>query len=520
MRHDASGRSDRVSYLRVSTPEQAEKELSLPAQRHLVEEQSRRLGQGITHEYLEAGRTGTNSNRPVFRQMLEEVFRPGSRIGTIVVTHTSRFSRNATEARVIKEKLRKIGVRVVSISQETHDDPMGQLIEGIFECIDQYESELNGMRTTAALREIIRQGFFPGGFTPYGFTTNQVEIRKGVFRHVLVPNEQEATVVRELFQLYVARDGAKRVAATLNERGHLYRDGKQWTKDIVLRVLAEPAVAGTYYWGKHDPKTQALRDASEWLELAVEPIVERSVRELSLRIRDLRCPERTPGRVASVRRILAGLVRCAKCNSSYTLETSGKRTPDGSFYYSYYNCRTACRIGKLACEGGRVPVAELDTAVLRHLVAIVCTTERCEVLIRDMNAGPRSRREARRQAQQQAALEFLRERIERWTAELERSPAHAAIGRERLVRMRAQETQLLAAIGQPARGADQAAEDQAAAPVDIETFRQAWSQLILSGGDASLNYLRHLVERIEIDGCEVLVVPRAALSDVDSPEVR
>ncbi len=66
--------------------------------------------------------------------MLEDVFRPGSDVGTVVVHHTSRFTRNATEARVVKEKLRKEGVRVVAVCQE---------------CIDQYESEVNGMRTSA-----------------------------------------------------------------------------------------------------------------------------------------------------------------------------------------------------------------------------------------------------------------------------------------------------------------------------------------------------------------------------------
>jgi site-specific DNA recombinase len=142
-----------------------------------------------------------NSNRPAFRQMLEDVFRPGSRIGTIVVSHTSRFTHNATEARVIKQKLRKAGVRVVSICQETQDDAMGELIEGIFECIDQYESQLNGLRTRAALREVIRQGFFPGGFTPFGFSTKSMEIRRGVSRHILVPDEREAAVVRELFHI-------------------------------------------------------------------------------------------------------------------------------------------------------------------------------------------------------------------------------------------------------------------------------------------------------------------------------
>jgi len=281
----------------------------------------------------------------------------------------------------------------------------------------------------------------------------------------------------------------------------------------VLRVLAEPAVVGTYYWGKHDPKTQALRDASEWLELAVEPIVERSVRELALRMREIRDPKRMPGRTASVRRILAGLVRCGKCESSYTLETSGKRTPDGRFYYSYYNCRATCRIGKMACEGGRVPVGELDGAVLEHLAEVVCTTERCQTVVRDLNDAPNKLRETRRHTQLQAALAFVRERIGKWTSELERSPVHAAMGRERLVRMRAEEAQLVTAIGQVGAPTNAPEVKAASAQFDGETIRQAWARLILSGSVASLNYLHHLVERIEVDGNAVRVVPRAAPSD-------
>jgi DNA invertase Pin-like site-specific DNA recombinase len=87
------------------------------------------------------------------RQMLEDVMRPGSDIAAIVVHHTSRFARNATLARVVKQQLRKKGVKVISVCQDLNEDPMGQLIEGIFECIDQYESEVNGLRTSAALRE-------------------------------------------------------------------------------------------------------------------------------------------------------------------------------------------------------------------------------------------------------------------------------------------------------------------------------------------------------------------------------
>src|SRR5215467_317487 len=76
-----SARSEWISYLRVSTPEQAERDLSLPAQRHAVEEYAARHGVKIAREYVEAGCSGTNSNRKAFRNMLEDVLHRTARSG-------------------------------------------------------------------------------------------------------------------------------------------------------------------------------------------------------------------------------------------------------------------------------------------------------------------------------------------------------------------------------------------------------------------------------------------------------
>ncbi len=371
-----------VGYLRVSTPEQAERDLSLPAQRRAVEEYATRNGRKLSRVYVEEGCSGTNMNRRAFREMLEDVFRPGSEMGTIVVHHSSRFTRNATEARVVKEKFRREGVRVVSVCQETNDDPVGQLIEGIFECIDQYESEMNGMRTSAAMREAVRQGYFPGAKTPFGFTRQKVEIHPGTFRSRLVPDEQEAAAVRELFQLYVAGNGAKSVATALNERGLFYRRGSPWSKDLVLHVLEEPAVAGTYLWGRWSAKRKKRREERDWLQLKVQPIVEPALHELAIALRKQREPKRNPGKPLAPANLLGKLLRCGRCGASFQLETSGKRAKSARYQYRYYNCRTFLRVGSSECPGERIPTAELDTAVLHHLAELICSGDRSASLSR------------------------------------------------------------------------------------------------------------------------------------------
>ena len=76
MSRRSESRSAWVSYLRVSTPEQAERDLSLPAQRHSVAAYAEAHSATTVREYLEEGHSGTDPHRPVFRQMLEDAVAP------------------------------------------------------------------------------------------------------------------------------------------------------------------------------------------------------------------------------------------------------------------------------------------------------------------------------------------------------------------------------------------------------------------------------------------------------------
>ncbi|MCL2726081.1 MAG: recombinase family protein [Polyangiaceae bacterium] len=376
-----------VSYLRVSTVEQAEKELSLTAQRRSAEEFAARHGAVIDHHYVEPGASGTDAHRAVFNELLGDALRPGSTIATIVVHHTSRFTRDATHARVVKKELRRAGVRVLSTSQELSEDPTGTLMEGFFECIDQYESEVNGIRTSAAMREAVRQGFYPGGRMPYGDCKVPVEVRAGAkprFKLEILPSER--AVLCEMYRLYITGSGALKVAEALNELGFRTRKGSLWDKGAVIQTLQQSAASGVVRWGvRYRGK---IRPPSEWLTLAVEPIIDAKTYALVRKLCKQRRPTENPGRASTKPRVLTGLAVCGKCGSSYQLETSGKSLDGATYEYCYYNCRTTLRAGKKACSGFRIRTSELDRAVLEKIADLVCTPERAKRLARRHNWPP------------------------------------------------------------------------------------------------------------------------------------
>jgi DNA invertase Pin-like site-specific DNA recombinase len=290
-----------VSYPRVSTVEQAEKELSLTAQRHSADEFAARHDAIIDHHYVEPGTSGTDTHRAVFNELLGDALAPDSTIATIVVHHTSRFTRDATHARVVKKQLRRAGVRVLSVTQELTEAPMGTLMEGFFECIDQCESELNGLRTSAAMREAIKQGFYPGGLTPYGFC--KVHVGKKP-RYKLEIDPREAEILRTMYRLYITGSGALKVAEALNRRGFRTRKGNLWDKGAVLQTLQQSASGGVVRWGvRHHGK---LQPPEKWLTLPVEPIVDAKTYALVKELCERRRPTELPGRASSKPRVLPG----------------------------------------------------------------------------------------------------------------------------------------------------------------------------------------------------------------------
>lgn len=80
----AKNRTERtrwVSYLRVSTVEQAEKERWLTAQRRSADEFAERHNAVIDHHYVEAGASGTDTRRTVFNELLGAALRLDGDIG-------------------------------------------------------------------------------------------------------------------------------------------------------------------------------------------------------------------------------------------------------------------------------------------------------------------------------------------------------------------------------------------------------------------------------------------------------
>src|ERR1700733_9673143 len=190
-------------YARVSTTRQAENDLSLPHQLRQMRAWAERNGHVVVKEYIEPGNTATDDKRPVFQDMMADATLKGATPYQIIVIHSfSRFFRDHIEGAIYQRKLRKHGVKAESITQQTNDDPSGEMHRSMIMLFDEYQSKENAKHTLRGMQENARQGYFNGSKAPFGYKTieaGQTGLHGRVKKKLSI-HEPEAETVREIFE--------------------------------------------------------------------------------------------------------------------------------------------------------------------------------------------------------------------------------------------------------------------------------------------------------------------------------
>ena len=194
-------------YARVSTARQAERDLSLPDQIAQCRAYCERRGWDVAEVFCEPGASALDDDRAVFQEMIYKATRPDRPFAYVVVHSLSRFSRDSLHSELYVRKLRKAGVELVSITQTVSSDPSGEMFRKLLNVFDEHQSRENAKHVHRAMCENAGQGFWNGSYAPFGYKTRVAERRGAKDKKVLVIDDEEAQVVREIFALASGREG-------------------------------------------------------------------------------------------------------------------------------------------------------------------------------------------------------------------------------------------------------------------------------------------------------------------------
>ena len=331
---------------------------SLEAQREAVEAyvaSQRSAGwEALPEHYDDGGYTGANTERPAFQRLLADI--EAGKVDVVAVYRTDRLSRSLLDFAQLMELFEAHGVAFVSITEHFDtSSPMGRMVLNLLATFAQFERETIAQRTRDKIRASRRRGMWTGGRPVLGYD---------VVERVLVVNEDEAEQVRAIFALYLELGSLLTVIDELKRRGWTGKTwanksgrrvvGRPFTKTALHSLLTNPLYLGKVRCGEElcDGAHEAIVDADTW----------RTVQE--------RLRSNAGGKAGRRRRkhgaLLAGLVRCAVCDSAMSVN----HTKRGPKQYAYYVCGRQVKEGAKACPGSRVPAGDLEAAVVERIHAI------------------------------------------------------------------------------------------------------------------------------------------------------
>lgn len=216
-----------IGYIRVSTQGQADDGVSLDAQRAKIATWADLNGYELGEVFADEGISGSKADRPGLADALNAVGRGDA----LVVYSLSRLARSTRHTLEISERLDKIGADLVSLSERIDTtSAAGRMVFRMLAVLAEFERDQTSERTAMALRHKRTQGERVGS-VPYGFDLDADGVH-------LVENVSEQAVIQQARELHQSGLSLRKIAAELNARGLVARNGRAFQATQILRMVA------------------------------------------------------------------------------------------------------------------------------------------------------------------------------------------------------------------------------------------------------------------------------------------
>ncbi len=329
--------------------------------------------------------------RPALKRLLADI--DAGRIDCVVVYKVDRLSRSLIDFARMMESFERHSISFVSVTQQFNTaNSMGRLMLNVLLSFAQFEREIISERTRDKIAATRRKGKWAGGRPILGYDVDPRGLR-------LVVNEEEASRVRDIFDLYLEHETLLATLKAIQERGWV---NKQWTtrtgkvhggtpfdKSSLFRLLTSVSYLGKvkYKTEVHEGEHEAIVDADIWER--VQHVLARNGRTGGAAVRNKHGA------------LLKGLLYCTPCGCSMGHTYTTKK---GKIRYRYYVCLSAQKRGWHTCPSKSVPAPEIERLVVEQVRAIG----------QDPAVVAATLKHARRQVEESsAALETERAKLER-----------------------------------------------------------------------------------------------------------
>ncbi|REC32985.1 hypothetical protein CF160_11330 [Enterococcus pseudoavium] len=357
-----------VGYARTSSTNQIDN-YSLPGQDDSIRDFCENRNFNLLEIIHDEARSGKSLEREGMQRILNEIIEEQD-IYAIVVFKLSRLSRSMYDVVNIQKTLEEKNIKLFVIEENLNTETIeGRLLFNIIGSFSQYEGENTVALSRKGMTKRAELGFHNGnrvlGYDHFVDENGQ---------KLLKVNQEEAKIIRQIYNQYERGHGLRNIANQLNQKGYVTKKGNPFSSVSIRDILERELYRGNISYNKFVNYRKNHRSKISDEHLVVrgkhEPIIsdEQWKRVQYLRKKNSFHPDKTRPWGA----ILTGLLVCPKCGAKMTISNSTTKKKDGSkVTRRYYVCGRFKAKGKVACNANGVRVELIEGIVKQAFQDII-----------------------------------------------------------------------------------------------------------------------------------------------------
>jgi DNA invertase Pin-like site-specific DNA recombinase len=219
-----------IAYLRVSTEKQADKGVSLDAQRAKCAAYAELYDLELTEVIVDAGASAKTLDRPGLQRALAML--KAGKADALLVVKLDRLTRSVRDlGDLVAGPFAQGKAALLSVGEQIDTrSAAGRLVLNVLASVSQWEREAIGERTSTAMQHKASQGEYTGGSAPYGYAV-------GPDGEHLEPMPAEQAVIAEARKLRAAGLSLRAVAHELDRQGLRSRVGRRFGAEQIAGMV-------------------------------------------------------------------------------------------------------------------------------------------------------------------------------------------------------------------------------------------------------------------------------------------
>ena len=370
-------------YCRLSKDDGTNNEsMSISTQKTMLKDYAKRNGFLNCQFYVDDGYSGTNYDRPAFRQLIEDI--QDGEVSTLITKDLSRLGRNYLETGTyIEVFFPNHDVRYIAINDGVDSIDNAQMdITPFRNIINEMYAKDTSRKIKSALHARKMQGKYMATTAPFGYQKDEKD------HNHLVIDEVTAPVVELIFSIAEEGVGLHTICNRLRkakvikpsfykkEMFERYTDEEKmydWDTAYVSKILRNPVYAGNLTVAERPTKTMRSkkRQYIPYAEREIiygthEPIIEQNRWNNVQKILQSRPPvigESSSG----YDNIFRGIIKCADCGSAMLVKVEQKRKRNNVLDKTFYCCTKYRKFGKEGCSAHTIEARTVHEVVLADI---------------------------------------------------------------------------------------------------------------------------------------------------------